>query len=343
MTYDFGQVQPIVTLTSNWILSRVSDAAIFYHYHGGFKIGTACKSSLRQDSHPSVMFYIGGSGKIIYWDFSIGKGYDCFAYVQELNRCTYRTALEIIASDFGLIDKKTAKVSTRILHLAEEVNKSTKSKTLIQFTTNPWVKGVGKNLSFWDLYEITQAELETEQIFPVKELFLNKQEIPNKNGELRFAKVVDYEEAGVKMRGVKIYSPYDSNMKWLSSIPLNQPFGLDTLDYESNLIIITKSFKDMIVLKKMFTSVIACQNESEAALPDNIIKMLDGLFDKKIIIFDNDETGVTNSIKFNEKGFGYFNIPNQYRVRFGIKDPADFVKVYGVNALKELFKEKNLL
>lgn len=338
-TYDFSKVSLAIVLTPDWILSKVSDSQIFFHYHGRFKLAVACKSSLRKDNNPSVTFFVGESGRIIYWDFRDGRGMDCFAYVQALYNCSFRRALETIAEDFGLINKQTIKVSPKLMLAANELDRTVKKETLIQFTTKPWQKGIGKNLSFWNLYEIEQDELEREKIFPVDRLFLNKQEILNPTGQLRFAKIEKYEDR----TGVKIYSPFDLKMKWLSSIPLNVPFGLNTLNCESNLILITKSFKDMIVLKKLFPSVIATQNESEAALPDNIVTMLDGLFDHKVIVFDNDETGVNSCKKFNDRGFGYFNIPNEYRTRFGIKDPSDYVKTYGLEELKKLFQEKNLL
>jgi len=341
--YDFGKVSPSVNLTTDWILSRISDAQIFFQYHGRFKLGVGCKSSLRKDENPSVTFFIGDSGRIIYWDFRDGKGMDCFAYVQALYNCSFKRSLEIIAEDFGLISKKGIKISPKLMAAANDLDRSVKRNTLIQFTKKPWQLGTGNNLSFWTLYELEQADLEREEVYAVDRLFLNKQEIITPPGVHRFAKCVRYEENGEEKVGVKIYSPYDLKMKWLSSIPLHVPFGLDKLQYQSNMVIVTKSFKDMMVLKKIFPDVIATQNESEAALPESVINQLNDSFDKKIIIFDNDETGINNSKKFNERGFGYFNIPNKQRERFGIKDCADYVKVYGLEELKNLLRAKNLL
>ena len=307
----------------------------------------ACNSSLRVDNNPSVTFFIGDSGRIIYYDFRDGKGLDCFAYVQKAFNISFDKALHLIAKDFGLVSKSTILSAVKIDRALQEgmnFDRESKKDSLIQFTHKPWSK---ETLAFWRLFEINEDELKTEKVYPVDRLFLNKQEISNPTGTPRYAKVENYtpdlNDPTRTVNGVKIYSPYDKNMKWLSSIPIHIPFGFDTLDYESNVIFITKSFKDMIVLKKLFTSVIATQNESEAALSQHTIDLLDPMFDKKIIVFDNDETGVTNSKKFNEKGFGYFNIPNSERLRYGIKDPSDYVRFYGLPALQDLFMEKNLL
>jgi DNA primase len=62
-----------------------------------------------------------------------------------------------------------------------------------------------------------------------------------------------------------------------------------------------------------------------------------------LIIFDNDETGLSSASKFRDKGFNTFAIPETFRARFGIKDPSDFVKIYGLEAFKELLKKENLL
>lgn len=341
MLYDFKKVVSL-SLTADWVLSRVTDAQVFFHYHGRFKLGVACKSMFRRDEHPSATFFVGDSGEIVYYDFRDGVALNCFDYVKKLYNINFNRALAQIAQDFGLIDRKTAVCSPKFMEEGAKIDRDIKRETLIQFTIKPWKKGLGQPLSFWNLYEITQEELEKDGIYCVDRLFLNKKEIHNPNNYPRFARCESYGEDQV---GVKIYSPHDKAMKWLSSIPLHVPFGFNELTTEgtSNVVFVTKSFKDRLILRKLFDNVIATQNESEAALPQDTIEMLDQMYDKKIIVFDNDEVGVTNSRKFNEKGFGYFNIPARERERFQIKDPSDYVKVYGLSSLQELFIEKNLL
>lgn len=341
--FDFKKVKvtasPVV-LTTDWILSRVTDAQIFFHYYGRFKLGTACKVAFRLDKHMSATFFIGKSGEIVYYDFRDNTGMNCFQFVKKVYNVDFNGALKQIASDFGLIDRKSSVCSPKMMDEGAKLDRELKRDTLIQFTVKPWSKAIGGSLSYWNLYEITQGELERDGIYCVDRLFLNKVEIKNPNNYHRFARCETY---GDNQTGVKIYSPHDKEMKWLNSIPLDVPFGINTLNTTSNLVMVTKSFKDRVILLKLFDSVIATQNESEGALPNVIISMLDQLFDKKVIVFDNDEVGVTNSRKFNEKGFGYFNIPEKERLRFNIKDPADYVATYGVEALRELFVEKNLL
>src|SRR5690606_27079001 len=124
-------------------------------------------------------------------------------------------------SDFGLIGKTKATVSPVVFEDVKEIDLEVKSKKLIQFIPDEWSK---RHLHYWRTYEIGLDELlEEKDIYPVKELYIDKKHYKNYNNELRFA----YVEEG----GVKIYSPFSKKMKWLSSLPLTHIFGLNRLPY----------------------------------------------------------------------------------------------------------------
>lgn len=194
-------------------------------------------------------------------------------------------------------------------------------------------------MQYWRLYEVTEQELRKNRVYPVDELYVNKKRIWNKNNDLQFAYLETFEDNDY----MKIYTPFSTQMKWLSNIPLSVPFGLSDLPYKSKRIIITKSKKDLIILKKFFTDVIATQNESESALTEELQAHLHEKYDERIIIWDNDPTGVENCTLFNDKGFGYWNVPKAEYLRFKIKDVSDYVKYYGIDALEALFQQKGLL
>lgn len=333
--YDFNKVSGI-HLTTDWILSKISQEEIFFYYNGPFKLNRSFSSSLRKDRHPSCRIYFSKNGRLIYEDFAQGERYNCFAFVQKLYNSSFREALKIIAKDFGLINESTKVVSKEIITEALSLEKEHKASTLIQFEPEPWNE---KNLFFWRLYEITQQELERENIFPVKQLFINKKEIFNFSQEPRYAYPIEYEGKHY----VKIYSPYSKQMKWISSIPNNIPFGLNSLSYDTDLLLITKSKKDQLILSKIFKDVISLQNESENAFPISIQEELLSKYKQCVIVFDADEVGVRTCKEYNKKGFGYFNTPRQDYEKYRIKDPSDYVKFYGIEALKELFIQKNLL
>lgn len=333
---DFSKVQPSISLTADYILKQISDSSVFLYYFGRFELGKAYNSFFRTDRNPSTTFYMSQSGALLYHDFSTGESLNCFKFVMKLYNCNFNDALKQIAADFGLINAQTSKVSRRLLEDAKELENSVKSETLIQFIPDKWNS---HNLKFWRLYEITQEELEENEVYPVKHLILNKIIVKNLSGASRYAYPLKWEGG----EGVKIYSPHETNMKWLSSIPLSRPFGIDKLPYESNVVIISKGVKDAILLKRLFSDVIVTQNESEASLTKETIELLTRKYDQRIIIWDADIAGVNACSKFNKKGFGYFNTPKEDYIKYGIKDCADFVKYFGMAALEDLLKLKNLL
>lgn len=335
--YNFKDINPAIVLTANYILSKIEDSQIFFYYFGRFQIGKAYCSAFTKDKKPSTTFYINNRGKIIYYDFRTGQTWDCFAFVQELFHVPFNKALDIIAEDFGLIDKKTTKVSPRIFQLSQELDKEVKDKnTLIQFIPEKWNES---NLRFWRYYDITRDELVSENVYPIKKLFLNRSELPNYHSYPRYALTERTDNRIL----VKVYSPTDPKMKWLSSIPLDMPFGLNDLPYESNVVFITKSKKDQIVLKKIFTDVIATQNESTASLSAEVRDLLKRRYDKRVIVFDNDEFGTANAEKLRDEGFDVFCIPREDDVPNLVKDPSDYIRYFGLDMLKQLFRDANLL
>lgn len=105
---------------------------------------------------------------------------------------------------------------------------------------------------------------------------------------------------------VKLYFPEKTEFKWYSNCD-NDIFGESKLDYylekDSDLIIITKSQKDRLLLDyKYGYNAVSPQNEGVDF--GNIIPIIKK-FDRQIILFDNDRTGQKYASHFSEK----YNIP----------------------------------
>ncbi len=338
MSIDFSKIHS-ESLTQNFLLSKIDDATIFYHYFGPFDFKKQYRSVFSKDRVPSTGFYITEKGIIKYNDLRTRENWNCISFVAEKFGISYSQAIKKIAEDFGLIKSERPIVVNKEAFIeGAKIDKSAKEKTIIQIRPEKWTE---RTLKFWRVYDITEEELIRNNVFPIRDLYINKKKIYNKNNQIRFAYLVRHEG----QEYMKIYSPYDKAMKWISNIPLNIPFGLESLPKQSKTLIITKSQKDRITLLKIFDAVMATQNESEASLTSDIIQILstEYEFENKIIFWDNDLTGVESCKLFNEKGFGYFNIPIEYYKKYKIKDASDFVSYFGVEALKDLFIEKNIL
>lgn len=336
---DFSKIDTPVKLTKEWVLSRLDEAQIFRYYFGHFELGKVYHSKFRKDSNPSTGFYINKTGNLIYNDLSNGEKLNCFTFVCRLHGLSFLDALKKIAFDFGLLNGEARPNAQKILEETLDFDKEYKKNTLIQFIPGTWTT---TRLKYWNDYSIDISDLKRSKVYPVDKLFINKREIYNLD-ELCFAYIVEEVVRGKVVKTyVKIYSPFSERMKWISNIPITIPFGLSELKYGTEHLVVGKAQKDRLILLKLFESVLGTQNESESALPDDLVRHLKFHFPVRTIIWDADDTGVENCKKFNSKGFGYFNTPKDL-LHEDIKDVADYVKTYGLHALEKLLKSKQIL
>lgn len=322
---NFGEIEVPFILRKEDILQQVDEAQIFYRYFGPFEPGKVYPSKFRTDRNPSTGFYIGRSGQLMYNDFKTGERLNCFMFVAKMFNTDFKGALKIVAGDFGLSNVYSYEKCS-LTNLKYE-----KKPTLIQFMPGRWTED---RVAYWRQYGITTDELRKEEVYPVNKLFVNKLEIRNLD-HLCFAYVLNYEGKTY----VKIYIPY-GKQKWLSNIPLKIPFGIGSLKTSNHLIIGKANQKCRIILLKFFENVLGAQNETGAAM--YLILEIAEDYDWKTIIWDNDETGVNNCKKFNDKGFDYFNIP-AYLLERGVKDVSDYVKTFGLKSLERLLRSKGIL
>jgi hypothetical protein len=335
---DFNQVNAAISVDVDYVLSKLDEVQIFLYYFGKFELGDVYPSRFRRDRNPSTGFYYNKNKSLIYNDFKTGEKLNCFAFVAKLHSISYIEAVKKVAVDFGLIRGNASAAAQKILNQNIEFDKEEKVQKIIQVTPGKWQS---HHINYWKQYEVTVDELKRENVFPVEKLYINK--APKGVDELCFAYVVDEVVNGKTVNTyLKIYQPYSEERKWLSNTPINIPFGMKNLKYGTDHVIISKAQKDRLVLLKLFPSVIGTQNESESALQNELVKHLCFHFPRRTIIWDADETGVTNCTKFNSRGFGYFNTPKCYLER-GIKDVSDYVKQFGLEALEIILKEKQIL
>jgi hypothetical protein len=333
--FNFNKVQSPKKINRDFILSRISEAQIFGYYHGPFEIGQIYCSKLRRDRNPSCGFYISKAGKIIYND--LGRkdwSFDCFSFVEKLYNLSFSDAIKKIATDFGLVTGIQSPEVKKVVKQLKDFDKSFKKDTRIHFSTEPWNDD---NLAFWKQYHITKQELEREGIYSIKKLFINDSPISNPNNENRYALT---ETIKGDMR-TKIYAPDSENLRWISNIPLDVPFGMTTLK-PAKFCFVAKAQKDRIILMKFLKSVIASQNESEGAM-DSVSKSLLFNYQDVYLGWDPDEKGLSEMAALKEKGFTPLHLPIDQFETEGIKDYADLCKEKGLGAVEQFLKQNNLI
>ena len=139
----------------------------------------------------------------------------------------------------------------------------------------------------------------------------------------------------------KIYRPYSKNKsaKWRTNTGLHDLQGWAQLPQYNDLLIITKSLKDVMVLYKLGYHAIAPGSES-ASLPVKIVDQLKERFKKIIILFDYDDGGLNGASKLNNKfGFDKVFIPYEYKEIHNAKDVSDFYKEFGKDKTIKMLKQ----
>jgi len=337
--FDFTKVDSPLILTPDYLLHKIPEEAIMLYYLNSFKIGKAFCSPFRKDNNPSARCFVSSSGQILFQDFATGEVLNCWQVVKKKYGCNFNQALNIVAKDFGITSNN--RLSKSFYSEVTELNKEVKKETLIQFEPADWNK---KNSAFWKKGEITIEELENAgDIFAIKELYINHCQIYNPNNFDRYAYIVNCFINDKWEKKVKIYSPKDPKMKFLSSVPLNCPGWLDRLNKKDNKVFIVKSRKDCQIMIKYFTDMIWLQNESETSFPEEIQKKLLSEYEKAIIVFGSDPHAVAVSKKFTQKGFHYFNTLKKDYENYKIEDPFDTVSLFGLKEFEKQLKNKKLL
>jgi len=323
-------------ISRTFLKDHIGEEAIFRHYFGDFQLGRSYNSVFRKDNKSSTGFYISENGSIIYNDLATSEKYDFVRFVMTLHNLNYYQALERIAADFkafpGVLKGVAPKPSQPLTQLKKP------KKATFKVVTRPFSK---QDLQYWGQYYITDKELKQNDIFSVHSFQINDYTIYTETNQLRFAYLFkDDQNNGF----FKIYTPNDKERKWLNNATLNMVTGLKSLNCTQKTLVITKSVKDYIVLKKFLPDVIALQNESKAAFSPKTIKILQKCFKNIIIWFDADDPGIEAAKYYTETyGFKAITTPNSAFVKFGVKDPSDMVKRFGLPTFTQYLQHLNLI
>lgn len=324
-----------IDITSEIIFQNLNDFDIFFAYReGDVEVGSIESSKFREDLHCSAGFYVNSNNKLIYSDIATGEKLDCIAYVAKLFGLNYKGALIKIAVDFGL----TGQIPKYYKVDPEQVNVSrTKEEKIIEVIEDKWSKSY---LDYWRQFSLSKKEIEAE-VLPIKSLFINGKIIPNYSKTIRFAYPLTYDNKTY----YKIYTPYadKGNYRWINNIPIYMPFGITTLPYKQEILIITKAQKDKLIFNKYFLEVLGLQNESMSALRDVTIKYLKMRYKTIYINTDLDKAGKEALEYFVSKGFEPLMLPDILYTKHKIKDVSDFVKEFGLKRFEDFLKYKKLI
>lgn len=282
------------------------------------KISKKCKNTLRNDSNPDCYFIVIGD-KIKFYDFANQDYWNksIFDLIRKEYNLEYYDSLNKISDILNNNSSILAKIKPLEL---EEVTKSILKIVTINYTDEAieYWNDLGVNIKKYKKY-----------IKQIKEYYVesNEEIIKKECNNITFAYVFPNEN-------MKIYSPNEHKKnKFRSSCTHEDIFGLD-FNLKQNYVIITKSFKDCIVLNELGYDSVALQSEVQYHLPNNLIEFLKSK-KKVFILYDNDDPGVNGALSLKQNLEDNHNIYSEtttYPIIIknkSIKDTSDFYRKYG--------------
>ena len=314
-------------LTKEAILQKVSEESIFEHYGVPIKKGLFC-SKLRQDHKPTVGLYRNKRGRLIMKDFGSDFSGDCFAYVMALFNVSYYMALQIVANDFGLINRTDLKLNKAKIQPTGTKFEEQKS-AVIQIQTREFKQ---LELDWWARYGITKNTLEKFRVYPVDAVWLN--------GNLFYTNTADQPVFGY-YGGIKddtelwrIYWPKRTVVRFISNWKATYIQGAWMLPKTGgDFLVITKSLKDVMALYEFGIPAIAPCSEN-LFLTEAQYNKVKSKFKHIYLLYDLDLPGIRAAKKIKNDfpdirvlltPWGSAKDFSDYRKKFGYKQTLELI------------------
>lgn len=322
------------------ILAVVSEQDIFRFYEPNFvKEGVLFRSSMRNDKHPTCGIS-GKNGSLLYRDFAIAHApYDFIEYIRVKFGDSYKDALMRIRGDFSLklfyngFNKSSSGGGQYATPQHINGEPLIEYPTKISVQTRPW-NTIDANFWFTRL-QITRVELALFNVFPLKLAVIDS----SKSGEHLFIGGGNfygyYFGKDVDRELWKLYDPhtYSKFQKWRNNAPESMLQGYDILPETGNLLIITKSLKDVIVLYRAGYNAVA-PNSENIYISEERLQELKRRFKQVVLLYDNDDPGFSMGDTMSDA----YKMPVLYYDDLLGKDSADVVEAFGYAHLKKVLE-----
>lgn len=306
-----------ITMSLRDILDKVNDLDIYTYCLGQFKVGKLMNSPLRSgDKNPSFGIFHSKTGGLLWKDLGTGECGNSLKFLKEYKSITTREELE-----------------RELLRIVRRINPNTivrtntydkpKEDTDIGIVRQPFTN-VDKQ--YWKQFGIHIDTLKKFNVFSIKYFLCNSivRSIYKENSPMYAYKVYDK---------FKIYRPLASKFtKWRTNLTNRHVQGLSELPKEGgDLLIITKSLKDVMCCYEMGFNAIAAASET-VFIPEDILRSLRSKWKRIVILYDRDQTGMLKARQYSK----------QYKIdaffinkKFKAKDLSDAVRDNGFSTMKD--------
>lgn len=306
-------------ITLDWILSRVTEYDIYAHYLGQFKVGMIYNSPFRKDKNPSFgIFYSKRTKQLLFKDHGTG---DCGNVIKFVSLYTGITNYNDILLD--IVDKLKITSDTKLVSSKQYI---ASTETVIGVVRQDFT---AEDINYWSQFNICIDTLKKFNVNSIKYYLCNGivKGIYKKENPMYAYKVYN---------NFKIYRPLaDKYTKWRNNLGQYDIQGFKQLPKTDNLLIITKSLKDVMCLYEMGISAISPASES-TFIPDDVLDNLKKRFKHILICFDRDTSGIKYLRKISLKtGLKPLLVHKKWKA----KDISDAIKLNGFENIKNWLYE----
>lgn len=306
-----------VTMSLKDLLDKVDDYAIYSYYLGEFQVNKLMNSPLRtDDQNPSFAIFRSRSGDLLFKDHGSGEAGNALKFLKLYKNIQTREQLE---KELLRIVRKANPNNERV-----QVTHNYQSDVVtdIGIVRQPFTE-VDKQ--YWKQFHISVDTLKKFNVFSIKYFLCNRvvRGTYKESNPMYAYKVFDK---------FKIYRPLASKYtKWRTNLTNRHVQGLAELPQEGgNLLIITKSLKDVMCLYEMGYYAISASSET-TFIPDDILEELKSKWKTILILYDRDKTGMLRAREYSHKyGLHAFFVNKRYNA----KDISDAVQANGFTEIK---------
>lgn len=327
MNFQTPKLEP--KITKEFLLSKNSEETYMSTYlRVPIKRGLFC-SPLRKDHKPTCSFCHSKKGELMYHDFGTGFHENFVGVVMEIHKCSYQEALNVIAEDFGYISKAEDRPAVKIK--VSNVKLEEKTETLIQIKPKAFSE---QELKWWKGFGVTEKTLKKYKVFSCDSIFLNGDYFSSSSPRVPIYGYYCGKKNGQELW--RIYFPSKRSFRFLSNVGKSYIQGAKQLPKTGDVLLITKSQKDVMLAYELGIPAIAPCSEV-LFLSNKQIQHLKKRFKTIVVCYDTDITGIHNlkQIKIKHPDLHTFFIPRKY----GVKDISDFFKKYGEEETRRLAGE----
>lgn len=308
-----------ITINLNDLLDKLDDYSIYSYYLGNIQIGKLINSPLRQDDKiPSFAVFRSNNGALLFKDHGSGQSGNSLTFIKLYKNIKTRNELE---KELLRIIRNVN--PNNIIHKNTYNVKNNSNNIDIGIVRQPFTK---IDVDYWKQFHINLNTLKKFNVFSIKYFLCNRvvRGTYKESSPMYAYKVYDK---------FKIYRPLASKYtKWRTNLTNEYVQGLAELPQEGgNILIITKSLKDVMCLYEMGFYAIAASSET-TFIPEHILKDLSNKWKHILLLYDRDKTGINKAREISKT----YNLPAFFvHKKFKSKDISDAIKNSDFKIVKE--------